>query len=179
MVEIVFESHSTTVDNEAGVASGWNDVELSGLGKQQALELGKRRSGENFDAIFCSDLQRSYKTAEIAFGKTFKIIKDKCLREVNYGDLSGLSEDIVKPQKPAYIHNPFPSGESYEQTSARIKNFLKDLLRDYDGKRVMIIGHRATQYALEHWINSLSLEEIIPAPWKWQPGWTYRLKTFG
>ena len=39
----------------------------------------------------------------------------------------------------------------------------------------MVIGHRATQYALEHWITGLPLEQVIPAPWKWQPGWTYIL----
>ena len=70
---------------------------------------------------------------------------------------------------------PFPGGESYQQAADRMKSFLDDLARDYDGKKVMIIGHRATQYGLEHWILGKSLEEIIPAPWKWQPGWTYEL----
>lgn len=68
------------------------------------------------------------------------------------------------------------NGESYEQTSARMKAFLQDLLRDYGGKRVMIIGHRATQYGLEHWIKGLPLEQVIPAPWKWQAGWMYTLE---
>ena len=52
---------------------------------------------------------------------------------------------------------------------------ITDLLKDYDGKRVMIIGHRATQYALESLINKAPLEQVIPAPWKWQPGWKYEL----
>lgn len=75
---------------------------------------------------------------------------------------------------------PFPGGESYEQTSTRMRSFLADLLKDYDGKRVMIIAHRATQYGLEHWIKKLPLAAIIAAPWKWQPGWEYELegKTF-
>lgn len=75
MVTIVFESHSTSLDNENHLSSGWNDVELSKLGIQQAKDLGKRRMDEKFDAIFCSDLQRSYKTAEIAFGNKFPIIQ--------------------------------------------------------------------------------------------------------
>lgn len=76
MVTIIFESHSTSLDNENYLASGWNDVKLSPLGIKQAEALGRRRKNEQFEAIFCSDLQRSYKTAEIAFGKKFPIIKD-------------------------------------------------------------------------------------------------------
>lgn len=76
MTHIVFEAHATSLDNEADLASGHNDVALSKLGEQQAKELGDRYSGQQFDAIFCSDLQRSYKTAELAFGNRFPIVKD-------------------------------------------------------------------------------------------------------
>ena len=58
-VEIIFETHSTSRDNENGVASGWLDSCLSENGKQQAKELGKRRLAERVDAIFTSDLARA------------------------------------------------------------------------------------------------------------------------
>ena len=88
MVEIIFESHGTTYDNEAHLASGHFDAALSPLGEKRVKELGDRRRGEHFDAIFCSDLQRSYKTAEIAFGDKLPIIKDARLRECDYGDMT-------------------------------------------------------------------------------------------
>lgn len=175
MVTIIFESHATTFDNEVHLASGHNDIALSSLGEKQAKELGERRNGERFDAIFCSDLQRSFKTAEIAFDDKFPIIRDQRLRECDYGDLTKHPSSEVDPEKVKRIKIPFPNGGSYEQTSQRMKDFLQDLLKNYDGKTVIIIGHRATQYGLEHWIKGLSLEEIIAAPWKWQPGWTYYL----
>jgi broad specificity phosphatase PhoE len=31
-MQVIFETHATTLDNEAGVCSGWNDVALSELG---------------------------------------------------------------------------------------------------------------------------------------------------
>lgn len=34
-------------------------------------------------------------------------------------------------------------------------------------------GHRATQYALEHLINKVPLQEAVLAPWQWQRGWFY------
>ncbi|MFH1405113.1 MAG: histidine phosphatase family protein [Patescibacteria group bacterium] len=175
-VQIIFETHSTSVDNEKEIASGWFDCDLSELGKEQAKDVGMRRSGENFDAIFVSDLKRAVQTAQIAFNDKFPIIQDARLRECDYGDMNGKPEDEVKWQKPERIDNAFPNGESYRDTNVRMKLFLKDLLYKYDGKRVMIVGHRATQYALESLILSKSLEEVIPAPWSWQPGWEYELK---
>jgi broad specificity phosphatase PhoE len=175
MVDIIFESHATTIDNENHVSSGHNDIELSELGLQQAKDLGERYVDDHFDAIFCSDLQRSYKTAELAFSTRLPIVKDARLRECNYGDFTQKPSSEVDPQKANRITEPFPNGESYEEAAERMGSFLTDLLRDYDGKRVMIIGHRATQYGLEHWIKSVSVKEAVTAPWKWQPGWEYEL----
>lgn len=177
MVKIIFEPHSTTTDNQSHTSSGWNDVDLSELGLQQSRELGDRSVDRDLDAVFCSDLRRAVHSAEIAFGgKNIPIIQDARLRECNYGDMNGAPSSEVDEQKPQRIITPFPNGESYEQTTQRMKEFLDDLNKNYDGKTVMIIGHRATQYGLENLINAVPLEVIIPAPWKWQPGWDYILE---
>lgn len=176
MITIIFEAHSTTFDNEKNLSSGHNDIELSPLGLEQAKDLGKRYVNNYFDTIFCSDLQRSYKTAEIAFGDKFPIIQDKRLRECDYGNLTQHPKEEVEPMKVKCISHPFPNGESYEQTLKRMKDFLIDLLRNYDNKNVMIIGHRATQYGLDYWINNVSLKNSITLDWKWQPGWKYKLE---
>lgn len=177
MVKIIFETHSTSLDNETHLSSGWYDVDLSEIGIQQSKELGERYKNIKLDAIFCSDLQRSYKTAEIAFNnRNIPIIQDQRLRECNYGDLIQKDSSIVTAMKSNCILTPFPNGESYMQTTKRIKDFLEYLLKNYDGKTIMVIGHRATQYGLEHLINHIPLETIISASWKWQPGWIYNLK---
>lgn len=175
MIDIIFEAHSTTTDNEAMLASGHNDVELSDLGRQQSHELGERYKNNHFDVIFCSDLQRSYKTAEIAFGNKYPIVKDMRLRECDYGDFTQKSKELINAEKINHIDVPFLNGESYVQTTERIRQFLDDVKQNYDGKRIMIIGHRATQYGLDCLLNGLTIEEAIAKPWKWQPGWTYIL----
>ncbi len=175
MVTIVFESHSTTEDNELKLAAGWYDVALSKLGETQATQLGQRYANKSFDAIFCSDLQRSYKTAQLAFGTKYPIAEDKRLRECNYGDMNRHLKAEVDAYRIHAITKPFPGGESYQETAARMKAFLQDLLKNYDGKTVMIIGHRATQYGLEHWLEGVPLASAILAPWQWQPGWEYQL----
>jgi len=175
MVTIIFEAHGTTFDNEAHLASGHFNIALSPLGAKQSEEMGERHKSDKFEAIFCSDLQRSYKSAEIAFGNKFPIIKDARLRECDYGDFTRKSSEQIDAEKLKRIEMPFPNGESYTETTARIKNFLGDLLKNYDGKRVIMIGHRATQYGLENLIKGIPLKQVVPAPWKWQPGWTYEL----
>lgn len=163
-------------DNEQHLSSGHFDVALSPLGICQSKEMGERYRDDQFEAILCSDLQRSYQSAEIAFGRKFQIIRDTRLRECDYGDFTQKSSAIVDSEKLNRIHIPFPNGESYEQTTERMRIFLEDLVKRFDNRRVMIIGHRTTQYALENLINGVPLEEIIPATWKWQPGWKYELE---
>lgn len=176
MIVVIFESHGTTTDNENHLASGWKDVALSELGEQQSRELGERYANRLPGVVFCSALQRSYRTAELAFGDSVKIIRDARLNECDYGTLNGKEERIVKSEKPKRVNDPFPNGESYTQTTERMRSFLSDLKQSFDGKTVLIIGHRATQYALEHIILGKPLGEVIAAPWKWQPGWTYELE---
>ena len=174
-VTLVFEAHGTTFDNEAHLSSGWNDVALSPLGERQSREMGERYKDDHFDAIFCSDLQRAYKSAEIGFGTKWPIIRDARLRECNYGDLTQKPSEIVDAEKPKRIDTPFPNGESYMQTNARMKSFLEDLRRDYDGKRVMVIGHRATQYGIQNILEGTPYEKLTTTHFKWQPGWGYEL----
>lgn len=177
-VKITFEAHSTSLDNEAGLSSGWNDVELSPLGIEQAKDIGDRYKNQHFDIVFCSDLKRSYNSAQIAFceRRDIKFIQDKRLRECDYGDLTQHSSEEIEQQKISRIYLPFPEGESYIDTVHRIQDFLQDLRIKYDDKHVLIIGHRATQYGIEHVINSIPLERLVSAKFKWQPGWEYELK---
>ena len=176
MIKILFESHATTRDNEAKIASGAHDTELSDLGKKQALELGERYRHAVFDAIFCSALSRSYKTAEIAFSdRNFLIVQDARLNECDYGEYNGHPTSEVESMKKACISVAFPGGESYVDTCRRMGEFLQQLAESFQGKQVLIIGHRATQYALEHFLNGKTIEEAVTSPWTWQPGWEYTL----
>lgn len=177
MVSIIFETHATSLDNENRKASGHYDVELSALGVNQAKEMGERYRDAHLDAVFSSDLRRSYMTAQIAFDGRFPIIQDARLRECDYGEWTRRPAEELESRRLDRVSVPFPGGESYEQAAQRVQSLLEDLTEDYTGKTALIIGHRATYYSLEHLINGVPLEDVISAPWKWQPGWTYQLNS--
>lgn len=177
-VTVIFETHSTTFDNENGIASGWNDVRLSPAGLDQAKELGERYRNEfKPDVIFCSDLQRSVRTAMIAFDSLTpaQIFTDWRLRECNYGELNGTEKSAIESARANHITVSYESGEDYQRCADRVASFLADLKAHFDGKVVLVIGHRATQYGLEHWLNNKTLEEVVAGPWQWQPGWRYEM----
>lgn len=177
MVTIWFEPHSTTTDNGAGLASGWNDVDLSDLGRQQVFQPIERSQERGIEVIFSSDLQRAVKSAvPTADALKIPIYIDKRLREWNYGDMTQRDHEQVKQAKIEHITSPFPSGESAEDCMARMKEFLGWLKLNFDGKTVMIVGHRATQHGLEHWINGVDVKAYLETPWTYQPGWKYELQ---
>ena len=174
-MKVYFVTHSTSTDNEAGLASGWSNPELSETGLKQARELGERFRDIRIDLACSSDLVRAVETVFIAFGEHFPLIVDKRLREINYGDFNSKPVDIVNPMKKKRISIPFSNGESYEQAIARVQSFCRELKADHSSKAIIIVGHTATQFALDTLTGSRSLEECLNEPFEWQPYWEYSL----
>lgn len=175
---LIFESHATSCDNEKGIASGHNDSPLSPTGVLQAKQLGERYVAETLGAVCCSDLARSRETAKIAFMmRNVPIIEDRRLREWDYGLLNGHPVLEVEPLKSLYLQEAFPCGESLAMAIARIESFLDEISQLYPEKTILLIGHRATYYALEHRYSHRSMQDIVERPWRWQPGWRYTRKS--
>jgi broad specificity phosphatase PhoE len=65
---VVFETHSTTVDNEEGRATGRLPGRLPERGRAQARELGRRRLHDGIAAVFTSDLDVVRGAHELAGG---------------------------------------------------------------------------------------------------------------
>jgi 2,3-bisphosphoglycerate-dependent phosphoglycerate mutase len=74
-----------------------------------------------------------------------------------------------------HLDRPYPGGESWRQAVARIGRFLNDLPLRWQGQRVLVIGHAATRWGLDHLIAGISLEELIEQDFGWQEGWEYQL----
>jgi broad specificity phosphatase PhoE len=175
-VSLVFETHSLTVDNERGIATGWLGGELSARGRTLAAELGRRRRDDGIDIVFVSDLARAVETAEIAFaGAGLEVVPDARLREVDYGDWNGAPVAAIARERAARIDVPFPRGESYREAVARVTGGLLDLCSGRAGGRVLVIGHTATRWALDRVVDGRDLAELVVEPFAWREGWEYVL----
>jgi alpha-ribazole phosphatase/probable phosphoglycerate mutase len=160
-VGVVFETHSTTENNETGIMTGWLPGRLSAAGRAQAAELGRRRG--DMRTIFSSDLGRAVETARIAFpGRD--VLLDWRLRECDYGELNG----TPKEHRDAY-----PGGESWQQAVARVYRFLDELVATRDGERVLVIGHMATRFGIVTYRSGRTVEDVLAEEFVWQPGWEH------
>lgn len=176
MIEVVYETHSMTTDNEEGIATGWLPGRLSETGRGLARTLGERRLDDRLAVVFTSDLARAVETAEIAFGgSALPVRQDWRLRECNYGELNGRPAPAIDVERLRRIDEPFPGGESYRDVVDRTRSFLDDLAPEFDGSRILLVGHSANRWALEHLLLGARLEDLVAAPFEWQEGWTYRI----
>jgi len=173
-LELVYETHSTSVDNDRGIATGWLPGELSEFGREQARALGERRRNDGIAAVYSSDLGRAVETAEIAFsGSGIPVRHDGRLRECDYGVLNGGPVEAVTAVRCHHIDEPFPAGESYRQVVERTRSFLAEVVARHDGARILVIARSANRWALDHLVNGVPLEELVDAPFAWREGWLY------
>lgn len=179
-MKITYFVHSITKDNEQGLATGWLQGELSDEGIKRAYDVAKQLSDSNFDAIFCSDLDRAIQSTKIFFHDRYTVFIDWRLRECNYGDLDGKpAKDFKKNKEQEYIKVPYPSGESYLDVEKRIKSFLSDVTNFFPYKHIAIVAHQAPQLAIEVITNNKTWDKAIKEDWRktgaWQAGWQYTI----
>ena len=144
---LIYFVHGTTYDNANKKCSGWKQVELNDLG-------------------------RAIESTNIAFPNVPKI-QDKRLRECNYGDLDGEDKNLIVYEK--HVNEPFPNGESFKDVEKRIKSLIDDILKDYKGKTIGIVAHRAPQLAFEVITKNISWEEANKNDWRKTGGWEYNI----
>jgi len=176
MITLFYSPHMTSVDNEAGRASGHADVPLSVAGVEQARTLGRAYANEAISVVYCSDLQRAVTTAQLAFGERGVPIRpDARLRECDFGAVTQCPP--AQLDEARHIDEPYSQGESWRMAAQRVGACLRDLFPTYDGATVVVIGHKATKYGIEYWCGDASLEAIMGRAWEWRevPIWRYEL----
>lgn len=60
----------------------------------------------------------------------------------------------------------------------RVGSFLQEILPRYQGKTIVMIGHKATKYGIKFWTSdSTPLESVISRQWEWRevPIWRYEV----
>ena len=173
-VHLIYETHSRTIDNERGIATGWLQGELSATGRDFAAELGRRWQDTKLAAVYTSDLRRAVQTAEIAFAnRGVLVISDSRLRECNYGVLNGMPVARLEAERLQHIDAPYPDGQSYRHVVDQMRSFLCEVTPRHQNQTILLIAHSANRWALQCLLEGQLLERLLGAPFDWQPGWRF------
>ena len=134
MTQLLLVRHGETDWNAAGRLQGHTDRPLSDYGREQARRLAAEIEGEDFDAIYSSDLARARETAEIVAERLrLPVVLDPDLREKDWGNWEGLTSterfglELV--------------GESTEQHQKRMLGALGRIAARHPHGRVLVVTH--------------------------------------
>ena len=174
---LVLVRHGQSEWNLKNLFTGWRDVDLTELGREEAkagAEKLKAR-GTKFDIAFTSVLKRAQKTNDIildALGQIgLKTIRDQALNERDYGDLSGLNKDDARAKwgeeqvhiwRRSYDVQP-PGGESLKDTGARVWPYYLHVMQPHvlRDETVLVSAHGNSLRALIMALEGRSGEEIV------------------
>ena len=98
MIKLVLIRHGESVWNKENLFTGWTDVELSELGKQEAKKGGEllKLEGYSFDIAYTSVLKRAIRTLWIVLDELdlmwIPVERSWRLNERHYGALQGLNK---------------------------------------------------------------------------------------
>jgi broad specificity phosphatase PhoE len=130
--------------------SGRRDLPLSASGLRQAKAAACHlAAGAPIDTVVSSPLRRAVATARIAADELgLPVVTDDDLRETDFGDWDGFTLAEIQQRWPAaaaaWRQDPEqapPGGESFADTARRVNRACDRLLRDHDGKTVLIVSH--------------------------------------
>jgi probable phosphoglycerate mutase len=165
--ELWLVRHGETEWNAGGRWQGHADVELSHAGREQAQRLAARLAGEDFTAVYSSDLVRASETARavaLRLADRLPVRLEPRLREIDVGRMSGLTtaeglEQGINARGLAY-DEPWPGGESRKQLVDRVAEALAVLTARHPEGRLLLFGHGGTIGAALMTLLGLSNDEF-------------------
>ena len=176
MPKLILVRHGQSLWNLEDRFTGWIDVPLTDLGREEARGAGKKLAGTKIDVAYTSDLTRAQNTLALmkeTMGVEIPTIRDKALNERHYGDLQGLNKartaekygaEQVKIWRRSYdVPPPGEGGESLEMTAARTLPFFdRCILGDVaQGKNVLVVAHGNSNRSIVMKLDGLSREEVL------------------
>lgn len=123
-------------------------VHLNDAGKAEADALVERLAPVKLKAIYASPLERTMETAKpLARAKGLKIIKNRDIVEVDYGDWQGITYKQMRRKKdwnmvqstPSMAR--FPNGESIREAQARVVRGVERIVATHPKDNVALFTH--------------------------------------
>lgn len=157
MTTIHLVRHGQTSWNVERRIQGQTEASLTPIGIEQAREVAKQLQDVNFDRAYSSSSERARDTARyiLEHHEVSLELRDD-LREIFLGDWEGLLYADVKVSHPEQ-HQHFwedpsrfalPGAESFHDLQARAVAAVESIIRDNEGRTILIVSHGAFIKAL-------------------------------
>lgn len=163
--------HGETEGAETKRYKGHIDVPLSANGIEQIKRVaGYLAEAESLNALYCSDLSRAVKSAEIiAEPYGLKPIIMPELRERNFGLWEGMSFDEIREKWPdafnAWAANPLEfspmNGESTIKVRDRALKVFTEIIGKHQGDNIAIVSHGGINRVILCHLLGIPLENIF------------------
>jgi alpha-ribazole phosphatase len=152
--------HGALVEEARNRCYGALDFALSETGRAQMARAAEYLAKEPLTAIHTSSLSRAVESARIIAAPSstpIHIVPD--LREMNFGDLEGLTYDDIAARHPdiyrRWMDAPtevlFPNGESFCEMRARVLRAFAAIQAESEGQTVAIVTHGGVIRILIAW----------------------------
>ena len=170
---IVAIRHGETAWNVDTRIQGHLDIPLNNTGLWQAEQLGQALAGENFAAIYTSDLQRAHATAQAVARTTgAPLTAEPGLRERGFGHFEGRTFTEIESALPEQArrwrqrdpHYAPEGGESLVALRERIARTVSALAAQHPDELVVLVAHGGVLDVLYR----LATRQDIQAPRTWQ-----------
>lgn len=143
---ILIIRHGETEHNKNDEITGQLDIGLNRYGLEQAEKAADRLEKEDFDAVYSSDLERTYETVKI-IAERHGLHPEPCkeFRERSFGEFEGRPKDDwrkVARSSDTDKHELSPeNGESLRDVGERFLGKLEEIAEEHGGETVLIGGH--------------------------------------
>ncbi len=156
--------HGESVNNVAGLWTGWENPSLTDKGRRDAEKAGSVLRPVSFDKVFASDLDRAIETAQIAIPGC-ACETTPLLREINVGRLANAPfSSISEEQKNEAVQNGYGAFDG--ETKAEFRHRMKQFIQQLEGlscENVALFTHAG-------WVRSM-LEEVLQVQIKRSTVW--------
>ena len=147
---VILVRHGESAWNRDGRYQGRIDTDLSSLGRQQAVLVGRRLADEHLAAIYSSPLRRALDTAQaIAGSHVVGVLAEQGLTEIDHGVWSGLSRDEIQERfaqdLETWINQPtrlqVDGAETLHQVAERARTCVGALVQRHPGQTIVVTSH--------------------------------------
>ncbi len=193
MAYLVLVRHGRSEYNDKGLWTGFTDVALNEVGREEAHRTAIAIKDIKFDQAFTSLLVRAQATLDIILKDlgqdVIPVEKNFALNERDYGDYTGKNKWEVKEEVGEETFQkirrefdyPIPNGESLKMVYERVVPYYEEQILPLlkNGKNVLVAAHGNSLRALVKYLENLSNEQVAALEIRTGEAYVYEVDSEG